>query len=110
MIRSRRTENYILGNLSSPRQWRNMYVFGASITTILKMILIILGVYNGLTISVNPTVIEGAIVEIVNTFIPLIAVFIQHPINAIVTFLSNMFLGLMIAAFKYELATGGGYS
>jgi len=97
-----RTLNYLIGNLKSARQWRNMYVFGASITTFIKMLLIVGGVYKGLFITNNPTVIEGAIVEIFNSFIPIIALFLLEPVNAILTFVSTMFFGLAIASLSYE--------
>lgn len=102
---SKRTRNYILGNISAgPKQWIKMYATGAGITTLLKLSLLSSGLYNGL-INGSTSTMKNILIEYVNSIIPLVAVALKQPVNAFVTFVLTATFGLLLWAANYEMAT-----
>ena len=110
MVR-RATKNYILGIWTSPRGLKNMYKYGASITTTVKLMLAFLGLYGG--ISSGSSVAGRALIRaVVGSLIPFYLALDGTFIGWVDTFLTLGFLiltGTLVAAGKYDLATRGRY-
>ncbi len=101
---SNASKNYFLNSLLSPRAINNSYAYGASITLALKLFLIYIGAMPAL-MEGNPQALGNVIIEIINTYIPLVAIALENPINGIFTFIFNVIFGLGIQTLRYEANT-----
>lgn len=101
---SNASKNYFLNSLLSPRAINNSYTYGASITLAWKLFLIYVGAMPAL-MDGNPQALSNVMVEVVNTYIPLVAVALENPINGIFTFIFNVIFGLGVQTMRFEANT-----
>lgn len=110
MVR-RATKNYILGVWSSPEGLWNMYKFGASITTTLKLFMTFDGLYGGIlsngSIAVKP-LMKAIFGSLLPFYLAIDGTFIGW-VDAVLTLVLLISTGTMVAAINYDTATRGRY-
>lgn len=107
----RATRNYAVGNLKAgPGQWVNMYITGSSITLLFKILFLAMGFSQGLissSLSGAMNKLTAFILEVVNAYIPLVAVAFSQPLSALMTFAFNALFGWLIWVGSYAASRRG---
>lgn len=105
------TRNYITGMIFSPPAVVNMYIFGAGITSAVKIFFASAGLYTAANHG-NLEAIPEFLMVVIETMMPIFLTvdggFVRTS-EAVLTVVLNVGIGLAVAGAKYDIATRGRY-